>query len=102
MSIEISSKLVHNPEAFSNGRYAVHLDGHINLEHVDQLNHDLGAVNPLLTKSVQGSVYLTADKFKNLSFSIEKARSLGNVDNYDDCELIHIGHWLFSEVSYYF
>lgn len=102
MNVKISSELTHNPEAFSNKRYAVHLDSYINLQYIDQLNHDLGAVNPILAKSVQGHIYLTADKFKNLSFIIEKARSLGNVDSYDTCELIHVGHWLFSEVSFYF
>lgn len=101
---KIRSEIEYNPQAF-NQRYAIYLPSHINLSCIDQLNHDLGAINPLLTKTFKGGIYLTADKFKNLTFLIEKARVLGNVDKYDDdnsCELIYIDHWLFTEVSYHF
>lgn len=99
-----STKTEQNPQAFIN-RYAVRINpDFINVHCIDQLNHALGAINPQLTKNSKGVLYLTADKFTNLTFLIEKAKMLGLCDSYVingiETEGYHIEHYLFDCVSY--
>jgi len=71
-NLKIRSEMVYNPKTFDN-RYAVYLPDCINLDMVDQLAIDLGAVNYSLTKSHSGELYLTADKFERLENQIKEA-----------------------------
>jgi hypothetical protein len=104
-NLRISEGLEYNPQAFNN-RYALHLPGCINLDMVDQLAIELDAVNYSLTSSYSGELYLTADKFGKLENQIKQAWLDDNVDIYpsivegDETQLIHLHHWLFSEISY--
>jgi hypothetical protein len=94
-----------NQQAFIN-RYGIALEMRIDQASISQLERELGAVNPVLTKSVSGVLYLTADEFTNLSYLILKARLSGSFDNYSvdgvDSELIHIDHWFFESVYFEF
>jgi len=104
-NVKICSEIVYNPEAFDN-RYAIYLPDCINLDMVDQLAIELDAVNYSLTKSHSGKLYLTAEKFGRLENQIKGAWLQHMVDIYpsviedNETQLIHIEHWLFTEVSY--
>lgn len=97
------NEIAQNPQAFVN-RFAIPLYIRIDLPHVDQLIYELGAVNPLLSKNGGGVLYLTAEKFTNLSFLIEKAKSLGNVEKHEiddvESEVYDIDHWFFDTVYF--